>query len=89
MRTRVCVGVTQSKGPVRCRNRGRTRLDLHLELDGAGGRRAGSRTRCGRPIRAGACSRAQRLPSTRALAADLGVARGTVAEAYAQLVAEG
>jgi GntR family transcriptional regulator / MocR family aminotransferase len=31
----------------------------------------------------------QRLPSTRALAYDLGVARGTVVEAYAQLEAEG
>ncbi|WP_431681991.1 PLP-dependent aminotransferase family protein [Kitasatospora sp. KL5] len=30
-----------------------------------------------------------RLPSTRALARDLGVSRGTVVEAYAQLVAEG
>ena len=30
-----------------------------------------------------------RLPSTRALAADLGLARGTVVEAYAQLQAEG
>jgi GntR family transcriptional regulator/MocR family aminotransferase len=30
-----------------------------------------------------------RLPSSRSLAADLGVARNTVAEAYAQLVAEG
>ena len=30
-----------------------------------------------------------RLPSSRALAADLGVARNTVAEAYSQLVAEG
>jgi GntR family transcriptional regulator/MocR family aminotransferase len=30
-----------------------------------------------------------RLPSTRALAVDLGIARNTVAEAYAQLVAEG
>jgi GntR family transcriptional regulator/MocR family aminotransferase len=38
----------------------------------------------GRPAAAGA-----RLPSTRALAADLGVARGTVADAYDQLVIEG
>ena len=30
-----------------------------------------------------------RLPSSRALAADLGIARNTVAEAYSQLVAEG
>lgn len=31
----------------------------------------------------------ERLPSTRALAASLGLSRGTVAEAYAQLIAEG
>jgi GntR family transcriptional regulator/MocR family aminotransferase len=30
-----------------------------------------------------------RLPSSRALAADLGIARNTIAEVYSQLVAEG
>jgi GntR family transcriptional regulator / MocR family aminotransferase len=40
-------------------------------------------------IREGRLRAGTRLPSTRALAADLGVARGTVAEAYAQLLAEG
>jgi GntR family transcriptional regulator/MocR family aminotransferase len=40
-------------------------------------------------IRSGALPAGVALPPTRALAADLGVARGVVVEAYAQLVAEG
>ncbi len=40
-------------------------------------------------IRDGRLAAGARLPSTRALAADLGLARGTIAEAYAQLQAEG
>ena len=40
-------------------------------------------------IRAGRLRPGTALPSTRALAADLGVSRGVVVEAYAQLVAEG
>ena len=39
--------------------------------------------------RTGRLAPGTRLPSSRALAADLGLARNTVAEAYAQLVAEG
>ena len=48
-----------------------------------------SRTRCGPPIREGRLAAGTRLPSTRALAGDLGLSRGTVVEAYAQLAAEG
>ena len=40
-------------------------------------------------MRRGRLKPGTRLPSSRALAADLGVARNTVANAYAQLVAEG
>jgi GntR family transcriptional regulator/MocR family aminotransferase len=40
-------------------------------------------------VREGRLQAGVRLPSSRSLAADLGVARNTVAEAYAQLVAEG
>ncbi len=40
-------------------------------------------------IRTGALSSGSRLPSTRALAQDLGVSRGVVVGAYAQLAAEG
>src|SRR5580765_4745378 len=51
-------------------------VDLHLDL-------SGTRVRAGR-LRTGT-----RLPSSRVLAADLGVARNTVGEVYSQLVAEG
>src|SRR4051794_16104924 len=40
-------------------------------------------------VHRGALSAGERLPSTRALADDLGVARGVVADAFDQLVAEG
>ncbi|WP_327730723.1 PLP-dependent aminotransferase family protein [Streptomyces sp. NBC_00487] len=40
-------------------------------------------------IRSGRLSRGTRLPASRELAADLGVSRGLVTEAYEQLVAEG
>ncbi|GAA0419449.1 PLP-dependent aminotransferase family protein [Streptomyces luteireticuli] len=40
-------------------------------------------------VRSGRLAPGTRLPSSRALAADLGMARNTVAEAYGQLVAEG
>jgi GntR family transcriptional regulator/MocR family aminotransferase len=63
-------------------------VDLHL-------RPLGSRVRAGLEdslrdaVRDGRLATGTRLPSSRALAADLGLARNTVAEAYAQLVAEG
>jgi GntR family transcriptional regulator / MocR family aminotransferase len=65
-----------------------TGLDLHLD------RRAG-RVRDSvlhairEAIRSGRLTPGTRLPSSRALAADLGVARNTVARAYAELIAEG
>ncbi len=40
-------------------------------------------------IRSGRLPRGMRLPSTRGLARDLGISRGTVLQAYEQLVAEG
>ncbi|MEA2178300.1 MAG: GntR family transcriptional regulator / MocR family aminotransferase [Solirubrobacteraceae bacterium] len=40
-------------------------------------------------VRSGRLAAGTRLPATRALAADLGVSRGVVVEAYSQLVAEG
>jgi GntR family transcriptional regulator / MocR family aminotransferase len=67
-------------------------LDLHLELgrDQPGhGVRAGLETALRDAVRTGRLGPGVRLPSSRALAADLGVARNTVAEAYGQLVAEG
>jgi GntR family transcriptional regulator/MocR family aminotransferase len=62
--------------------------DLHLDL-------AGSRVRAGLEaalrdaVRTGRLAAGTRLPSSRDLAADLGIARNTVADAYGQLVAEG
>ena len=40
-------------------------------------------------VRAGRLAPGTRLPSSRSLAADLGVARNTVADSYAELIAEG
>ncbi|MFF7648727.1 PLP-dependent aminotransferase family protein [Streptomyces sp. NPDC007983] len=63
--------------------------DLHLELTGAGGRRAALMRALRDAIRSGRLAPGTRLPPYRSLAADLGVARNTVADAYAELVAEG
>jgi GntR family transcriptional regulator/MocR family aminotransferase len=63
-------------------------VDLHLEL--AGHRvRAGLEAALREAVQAGRLTPGTRLPSSRTLAADLGIARNTVAEAYGQLVAEG
>ncbi|WP_422339299.1 GntR family transcriptional regulator, partial [Trebonia sp.] len=56
---------------------------------------AGHRVRAGleaalrEAVQTGRLAPGTRLPSSRTLAADLGIARNTVAEAYAQLGAEG
>ncbi|WKX70853.1 PLP-dependent aminotransferase family protein [Streptomyces sp. XD-27] len=75
--------------------------DLHLDLsayrsraDGASGRGAtGVRAALIRAlrdaVRTGRLAPGTRLPSSRSLAADLGIARNTVADAYGELVAEG
>jgi GntR family transcriptional regulator/MocR family aminotransferase len=63
-------------------------LDLHLDLSGSRVR-AGLESALRGAIRAGRLRPGTRLPSSRALAADLGIARNTVAEVYGQLVAEG
>ncbi|MFF9620935.1 PLP-dependent aminotransferase family protein [Streptomyces griseosporeus] len=63
--------------------------DLHLELSGQGGRRAALTRALREAVRSGRLAPGTRLPPYRSLAADLGVARNTVADAYAELVAEG
>ncbi|WP_432136048.1 PLP-dependent aminotransferase family protein [Streptomyces sp. bgisy154] len=63
--------------------------DLHLELAGPGGRRAALIRALREAVRDGRLAPGTRLPPYRSLAADLGVARNTVADAYAELVAEG
>jgi GntR family transcriptional regulator / MocR family aminotransferase len=62
--------------------------DLHLDLNGPG-LRAGLMGALREAVRTGRLVPGTRLPSTRSLAADLGVARNTVADAYAELIAEG
>ena len=64
-------------------------MDLHVDLRGPDGRRAALERSLREAIRAGRLVAGDRLPSSRALAADLGLARGTVTDAYAQLTAEG
>ncbi|MEU8637497.1 PLP-dependent aminotransferase family protein [Amycolatopsis sp. NPDC048633] len=64
-------------------------VDLHLELAGTGGRRAALIAALREAVRTGRLAPGTRLPPYRSLAADLGLARNTVADAYAELVAEG
>ncbi|WP_274557676.1 PLP-dependent aminotransferase family protein [Streptomyces spiramyceticus] len=65
--------------------------DLHLELErsGPGSRRAALMRALREAVRSGRLAPGTRLPPYRSLAADLGLARNTVADAYAELVAEG
>src|SRR5580658_2900334 len=66
-------------------------VDLHLDLPGPPGSRVrlSLETALRDAVRTGRLGPGTRLPSSRALAADLGLARNTVAEVYTQLVAEG
>nr|WP_095873679.1 PLP-dependent aminotransferase family protein [Streptomyces sp. TLI_235] len=67
--------------------------DLHLDLTAGRSRGLGLRAALEdalrEAVRTGRLPRGTRLPSSRELARDLGIARNTVAEAYAQLAAEG
>jgi GntR family transcriptional regulator/MocR family aminotransferase len=62
--------------------------DLHLDLAG-GGLRASLMEALRGAVRTGRLQPGVKLPSSRSLAADLGVARNTVADAYSDLIAEG
>ncbi|GLY34418.1 GntR family transcriptional regulator [Amycolatopsis sp. NBRC 101858] len=64
-------------------------VDLHLDLAGTGGKRAALITALRDAVRTGRLAPGTRLPPYRSLAADLGLARNTAADAYAELVAEG
>jgi GntR family transcriptional regulator / MocR family aminotransferase len=65
-------------------------LDLHLDVDLDAARLGRSLEDALRAaIRDGRLPSGTRLPASRALAADLGIARNTVADAFGQLVAEG
>jgi GntR family transcriptional regulator/MocR family aminotransferase len=63
-------------------------VDLHLDLPGHRVR-SGLESALREAVQDGRLAPGTRLPSSRTLAADLGIARNTVAEAYGQLVAEG
>ena len=63
-------------------------VDLHLDVTGPRVR-AGLEDALRDAVRTGRLPPGARLPSSRALAGDLGIARNTVADAYGQLVAEG
>ncbi|RKE20522.1 PLP-dependent aminotransferase family protein [Streptomyces sp. TLI_171] len=67
--------------------------DLHLDLDAGRARGLGLRAALEDALRTavrdGRLAAGTRLPSSRALALDLGIARNTIAEAYTQLAAEG
>jgi GntR family transcriptional regulator/MocR family aminotransferase len=64
--------------------------DLHLEIDVSGTRvRRNLEDALRGAIQAGRLQPGTRLPSSRSLAADLGIARNTVADAYGLLAAEG
>ncbi|WP_214415529.1 MocR-like pyridoxine biosynthesis transcription factor PdxR [Sphaerisporangium fuscum] len=64
-------------------------VDLHVEIDPADGRRNGLEHALRDAIRDGRLAPRTKLPSTRALAAEVGMSRGTVSAAYDQLIAEG
>src|ERR1700733_1595039 len=63
-------------------------VDLHLDLSGSR-IRVGLEAALRDAIQVGRLRAGTQLPSSRALAADLGIARNTIAEVYSQLVAEG
>lgn len=63
-------------------------LDLHLDLP-PGRPRRGLEDALRSAVTAGRLAPGTRLPATRTVAADLGIARNTVAEVYEQLAAEG
>jgi GntR family transcriptional regulator / MocR family aminotransferase len=64
-------------------------LDLHLPIDRRQGLRRGLEQSLRAAVRDGRLSPGSRLPSSRVLAQQLGVARGTVSQVYEQLAAEG
>lgn len=66
-----------------------SRVDVHLALPVVGARRANLEHALRDAIRDGRLAAGALLPSTRGLALELGLSRGTVTAAYGQLVEEG
>ena len=78
-------GTSSGAGPA-----GRASSGVDLHLDRTGPRvRASLEAQLREAVRSGRLAPGLRLPSSRSLAADLGVARNTVVDVYGQLVAEG
>jgi GntR family transcriptional regulator / MocR family aminotransferase len=72
------------------RRSGAEGLDLHIGVDTAAGFVGRAlETALREAIRSGRLHAGARLPGSRGMAADLGISRGTVVQAYAQLTAEG
>jgi GntR family transcriptional regulator/MocR family aminotransferase len=70
--------------------RQRPGIDLHIDIGTGSDSRARSiEVALRKAVESGRLPAGTRLPGTRSLADDLGVARGTVVEAYTQLTAEG
>ncbi|MDA3649926.1 PLP-dependent aminotransferase family protein [Saccharopolyspora indica] len=63
--------------------------DLHLDLTASGSRRSALTAALREAIGSGRLPSGAKLPPYRSLAADLGLARNTVAAAYSELIAEG
>lgn len=66
-----------------------TGLDLHLDVTRGPGVGRALAEALRDAVRSGRLAAGTRLPGTRSLAADLGIARGTAVEAYSSLIAEG
>ncbi|GAB2581611.1 PLP-dependent aminotransferase family protein [Streptomyces capparidis] len=64
-------------------------FDLHLDIGTGGGRRSALEAALREAIRTGRLGPGTLLPSTRGLAEELGLSRGTVSAAYGQLAEEG
>ena len=64
-------------------------MTIHVSLDSPGDRTARIYVALRQAILDGRLARGDRVPATRDLAGQLGVARGTVTSAYDRLVAEG
>jgi GntR family transcriptional regulator/MocR family aminotransferase len=64
-------------------------LDLHLDVDEGRGRGRSLEAALREAVRSRRLAPGTRLPGTRSLAADLDLSRGTVVQAFSQLVAEG
>jgi GntR family transcriptional regulator / MocR family aminotransferase len=77
------------KSSLRQESRTSGEFDLLLDLAAAKGRRSALELALRDAIRAGRLRPGTRLPSSRVLARELGMARSTVSDAYSQLVAAG